>query len=114
MTDTLLSWNETVDPKALNAGEQNYFNVSRDIARTPFHWDNTENAGFTNGNKTWLPVNADYYYKNVQIQQQYQRTHLSIYKKLVQLRKDSVFVNGTFESTVFENDVFAYQRYDIN
>ena len=32
---------------------------SRDNARTPFQWDDTENAGFTTG-KPWLKVNPNY------------------------------------------------------
>ena len=32
---------------------------SRDNSRTPFQWDDSENAGFTEG-KPWLPVNPNY------------------------------------------------------
>lgn len=110
MSSTIISWNQTVDPPALNAGEERYYLSSRDFHRSPFQWDDSPNAGFTRGNKTWLPVNYNYYYTNVQIQQKYPLSHLNVYKKLVELRKNAAFVNGTYEGTVLTDDVFAYKR----
>jgi alpha-glucosidase len=40
-----ISWEDTQDPQACNAGIAQYVNVSRDPERTPFQWDATENAG---------------------------------------------------------------------
>lgn len=40
-----ISWQDTVDPPARNAGELEYKEVSRDPERTPFQWDNSSNAG---------------------------------------------------------------------
>lgn len=45
MEDTFIRWDETVDPRAINAGPLKYIERSRDGCRTPFQWDNTENAG---------------------------------------------------------------------
>ncbi|KAJ8874366.1 hypothetical protein PR048_025214 [Dryococelus australis] len=44
MEDTFITWNQTVDPRGLNAGPQRYQLFSRDPARTPFQWDNTTSA----------------------------------------------------------------------
>ena len=33
--------------------------VSRDNARTPMQWDDSQNAGFTTG-EPWIEVNPDY------------------------------------------------------
>lgn len=30
-------------------------------------WDNSSNAGFSEGNHTWLPTNSDYHTVNVQV-----------------------------------------------
>ena len=39
---------------------------SRDNARTPMHWDDSPNAGFTTGTP-WLPVNPNYRQINVAV-----------------------------------------------
>lgn len=51
-------------------------------------WDRSQNAGFTNSSKPWLPVNPNYNVGlNVEDQSFAQAaTHLSIYKQLTQLR----------------------------
>lgn len=40
-----ISWEDTQDPQACNAGKEQYKKVSRDPERTPFQWDATKNAG---------------------------------------------------------------------
>lgn len=45
MEDTVLSWEDTKDNEACNAGKDNYLSKSRDYERTPFQWDNTTSAG---------------------------------------------------------------------
>lgn len=45
MVDTRLSWEETKDPQACNAGKNSYEKASRDPGRTPFQWDSTTSAG---------------------------------------------------------------------
>lgn len=110
MTNTLISWNKTVDPPALNAGERNYHNFSRDFARTPFHWDSSKNAGFSNGKSTWLPLNVNYHNTNVKDQKIQPKSHLNIFKRLSQLRKEPAFANGTFEAAILDEDIYAYKR----
>lgn len=113
MTDTFISWKETIDPQACNDDEEIYYTRSRDVSRTPFQWDDSRNAGFTRGPKTWLPININYYWTNVKIQQRNQRSHLNVYKKLVALRKNPAFTDGTYEGAVLKNDIFAYKRYFV-
>ena len=50
-----ITFEETVDPRGVNCGEEHYndYGCSRDPERTPFQWDTTENAGFTDGDSTW-------------------------------------------------------------
>lgn len=45
MEDTFIRWDQSVDPPALIAGPFRYKTVSRDPERTPFQWDDSENAG---------------------------------------------------------------------
>jgi glycosidase len=40
--------------------------VNRDEMRTPMQWDSTNNAGFSSGNSTWLPIEKDYKSINTQ------------------------------------------------
>ncbi len=59
---------------------------SRDSARTPVQWDDTENAGFTTG-KPWLYVNPNYREINVAAQEADPDSLLNFYRKAVALRK---------------------------
>lgn len=83
----------------------------RDNARTPMQWDDTENAGFTDGTP-WIKVNDNYNEINAKAQINDPDSIFSCYKKLIQFRKEySVLVDGDFD-LLLENDenIFAYQR----
>lgn len=87
---------------------------SRDNARTPMHWDDTENAGFTKGNP-WLKVNRNFKTINVENGLQDPQSLLCFYKNLIRLRKDSeysdVITYGDYQAIWEEKpDVFAYIR----
>ena len=59
---------------------------SRDSARTPVQWDDTENAGFTTG-KPWFYVNQNYKQINVASQEADPNSLLNFYRKAIALRK---------------------------
>ena len=59
---------------------------SRDSARTPVQWDDTENAGFTTGTP-WFYVNENYKAINVAQQEQDPDSILNFYRKAIALRK---------------------------
>lgn len=87
---------------------------SRDNARTPMQWDNTKNAGFTEG-KPWLKVNPNYREINVKEQEQREDSELNYYRKLIALRKSEkykeTFTYGEFIPLLEnEQDIFAYER----
>ena len=68
----------------------------RDNARTPMHWNDGENAGFTTGTP-WIRVAPNYTEINAADQMQRPDSVRSYYKKLTALRKaDPVFVDGDF------------------
>ncbi len=45
MEDTFIRWDQVKDPFALIAGPHRYKYKTRDPERTPFQWDDKENAG---------------------------------------------------------------------
>jgi alpha-glucosidase len=64
---------------------------TRDVCRTPVHWDNAPNAGFCPADVTpWLPVNPNYA-EGVNIAGQEADPHsmLAFYKRMLALRKQT-------------------------
>ena len=69
---------------------------SRDSARTPVQWDDSENAGFTTG-KPWFYVNENYGTINVAAQEADPDSLLNFYRKAIALRKTlEVVRHGTY------------------
>jgi len=87
------------------------YTSSRDNARTPMQWDNSENAGFTVG-KPWIGVNTNYHEINAEESEADEHSILNYYKKLIRLRKEHpVIVHGSFKELECHNDnIFAYIR----
>ena len=86
----------------------------RDNARTPFQWDDSENAGFTTG-KPWFRVNPNYREINLAAQRRDPESLYHYYRKLSALRKDpeykDILVEGDFEPYLPEmHNVMAYFR----
>lgn len=70
---------------------------SRDNARTPVQWSDAPNAGFTDGETTWLKVNPAYKQINVAAEEADPDSILNYYRKLIALRHaDLAFVYGTY------------------
>lgn len=104
-----ISWEDTQDPQACNAGKDKYQSRSRDPNRTPFQWNGGKNAGFSNGNRTWIPVHDNYKTLNLanQINSKVQ-TLYNIYKTLINLRKSSVALQeGNLKITVV-NETYGF------
>ncbi|KAJ0182097.1 hypothetical protein K1T71_002819 [Dendrolimus kikuchii] len=113
MVDGYVSWEDTVDPSGCNTDDPiNYWTASRDPERTPFQWSADKNAGFSTGDKTWLPVADGYETLNVEVQSAVDRSHLNVYKALALLRTDTVFRYGRYVSVAFNNDVFGFKRWN--
>ena len=88
--------------------------LSRDNARTPFQWDASANAGFTDGTP-WLPVNRNYTRINLESQKQDPDSVYQYYRRLLALRKDPRYaetvVYGDLHPVFEEQDrVMAYYR----
>ncbi len=87
---------------------------SRDNARTPFQWDDSENAGFTTG-MPWLRINPNYKKLNLKAQKDDPESVFNYYKKLIELRKNSKYsdtlVYGTFKPWLNDmHNIMAYLR----
>ena len=88
--------------------------LSRDNARTPFQWDASSNAGFTDGTP-WLPVNRNYTRINLDSQKNDPDSVYQYYRRLLALRKDPRYtetvVYGDLVPVFEEQDrVMAYYR----
>ena len=84
---------------------------ARDNGRTPFQWDDTENAGFTNG-RPWLKINPNYKTVNVAAEEKDPESPLNYFRKMVKLRKAlPELVYGAY-TLLDENNkqVYAYTR----
>ncbi|EGR2499176.1 alpha,alpha-phosphotrehalase [Vibrio cholerae] len=84
---------------------------SRDNARTPMQWNNSENAGFTSA-RPWIDVNPNYMQINVEQALADQNSIFYHYQHLIALRKKlPVIVYGTFTPVAAEHEsIFAYWR----
>ena len=80
---------------------------SRDNARTPFQWNDSINAGFTEGTP-WLSVNKNYKEINAKSQINDENSVLSFYKELIQLRKSKKYS----EAIVYGDFIPALKKYD--
>ena len=92
--------------------------MSRDNARTPVQWSDSDNAGFTTGTP-WLKVNSNYKDINVQNQENDPDSVLNYYRRLVATRKSpeykEVFTYGVFEPAYEDTEyVMAYYRVSDN
>lgn len=84
---------------------------SRDNARTPFQWDDGENAGFTTGTP-WIMVNPNYKEVNAKEQLAREDSVLNYFRKLIRLRKEyEIIVYGTYDLLLPDSEeIYAYTR----
>ena len=84
---------------------------SRDNARTPMQWDDSKQAGFTDG-EPWIKVNPNYKEINAAQQLEDPNSIFHYYQKLIRLRKEKdIIVYGGFEPLYRDDEqIFAYTR----
>jgi len=90
------------------AGVQRF---SRDNARTPMQWDDSESAGFTTG-KPWLPVRDDFERENAAAEAADPTSVLDWYLRLVDFRSDNeVLIDGSYTEVFPDSEqVYAFTR----
>ena len=84
---------------------------ARDNARTPMQWDDSANAGFTDG-EPWLPVNPDHAEVNAEAARGDPDSVYHHYRRLVDLRDDHpALVDGEYVPLTPDHPtVWAYDR----
>ena len=103
------------DPKSLDEvqdieGKRGWpNNKGRDGERTPMQWTAGKNAGFSNANKTWLPIADEYQTRNVATEIHAPDSLLNYYKALIQLRRENASLrDGEFQTVDAGPDVVAW------
>jgi alpha-glucosidase len=108
MPNTKLRYDELRDPYTKRFWP---FRPGRDPARTPMQWDGSAHAGFTTG-RPWLPVPSEHSTLNVAHEAQDPRSLLSLYKRLIALRRISPALTAGEVSVIQTDavDCLAYER----
>ena len=112
--DSINAYHELVEDKKVFSREEmlHYLRYkSRDNARTPFQWDDGENAGFTEG-EPWIMVNPNYNEINAKEQREREDSVFRYYQKLIRLRKENlVIVYGSYDLLLPDSrEIYAYTR----
>lgn len=141
MADGTIRWDQTVDPFGRNGGIARYEENSRDPCRTPFHWNDYQNAGkyaliltylltsngtfhfyrmkiewissqgFSTAQRTWLPVNSNHWYLNLAFQKACLRSHYQTYKSLLRLRSSPTIALGNLTMHTLSDWILILTRY---
>jgi alpha-glucosidase len=107
MRDVPIPFDEVQDPQGLNMPDKN---LSRDPERTPMQWDNGEYAGFSTV-KPWLRLSAASKRVNVDLQKGDPYSHLSLYKRIIELRQsEPSLMVGDYIPVYSDHYALAYIR----
>ena len=85
--------------------------TSRENARTPMQWDDSENAGFTTG-RPWFFVNGNYHDINVKAQEDDPNSLLNFYRRLLSFRKNNAAIlRGEYREYIpADKNFYVYER----
>lgn len=104
MTDQPISPDLAQDPFGKTMPEKGF---GRDPQRTPMQWDSSKNAGFSDAEKTWLPVAGNASDVNLEVQQNDEQSFFWLYKRLLALRRPHpVFRSGYYDPALVGEDVY--------
>ena len=86
--------------------------ISRDNARTPMQWDDSKNAGFTDGTP-WINVNPNYKEINAKAAVAEPDSVFHYYQELIKLRHTlPIIVYGKFQGLLDDSEtIYAYERH---
>lgn len=111
--ETLNMYRERVEEKGMAREDvmASLYAKSRDNARTPIQWDDSDNGGFTTGTP-WIQVNPNYKEINVAQALADPDSIFYYYQQLIQLRKSHpVIVYGTYDLLLPDHEqIYAFTR----
>lgn len=113
--DVFVKNNYDVAKNKLHIKESKCFELAvkstRDNARTPVQWDDSENAGFTTGTP-WFPVNENYRQINAKKEMADPDSILNHYKKLIKFKRENdVAIYGDYKEHYKSSDkLYVYER----
>jgi alpha-glucosidase len=107
MSNVAIPADRVQDPFEKNVPGQG---LGRDPGRTPMQWDRSQHAGFSNG-EPWLPLSDDYLTVNVDTEQHDPSSYLSLYRRLLALRRSHAALSlGEYSPLSVEGELLAYIR----
>ncbi|NXO80683.1 SLC31 protein, partial [Sitta europaea] len=79
--------------------------------KSPMQWNGKANAGFTEGNSSWLPVNSNYQSVNVEVQSSCPNCTLGVYRALAALRSRELALSRGWLCHVWnDSDLLVFAR----
>ena len=85
----------------------------RDGCRTPMAWQDKDNLGFTDHNRSWLPPAPEHRCLAVEVQQKDPHSILTFIKTFIEFRKKyPALISGNIEWLTDSGDCLIYKRYD--
>ena len=84
---------------------------SRDNARTPYQWDGSKNAGFSDG-KPWIKVNPKYTEINLEADRASENSIFAYYQELTKMRRENpAIIDGDLKFYLDGHDqIIMYTR----
>ena len=112
--ESINSFHQYVDSGIVKADDMMRYlkEISRDNARTPMQWDDSRNAGFTDGTP-WINVNPNYKEINAKAAVADPDSVFHYYQELIKLRHTlPVIVYGKFQGLLDDSEtIYAYERH---
>ncbi|NTU79069.1 MAG: DUF3459 domain-containing protein [Chloroflexales bacterium] len=88
-----------------------YLGLGRDPARTPMQWDDQPGGGFSQG-EPWLPLADDYQAHNVAQQSDDPCSTLTLYRRLIELRRSTpALVAGGYRTVHSDERALVFERF---
>ncbi|MHA6247763.1 alpha-amylase family glycosyl hydrolase [Pontibacter sp. CAU 1760] len=107
MRDVPIPPDEVQDPQGLNMPDKD---LSRDPARTPMQWDDSEYAGFSDA-KPWLRLPDNFRRVNVEAERNDDYSMLHFYRRLIEMRQQEPALHiGDYLPVLSKGSLLSFKR----